>query len=277
MRSINDYSEYLATLKETSSKDPVVRYEAKKALEILQKDAPDRYTLYRILNKEIEAPKEEAPKGKRIVYDKEKFIREHPEIDVRDLRKKAKERLIKGSYGFGLHYELPSWLTEENLLKSVDQLTVSELITGSGKPVPRQTLLRKCIKIAIEEKRIDEGMVRDALKHDDPWSSSANRQNMLIVALSAIDVVDEKKIVDVTFFYYKPVFKLLPREIRRQAKKAFCSACSKVISAKGVQCFICTDGTINVDKVLRSIPKKGNEELFEMLLARKASLGEAGP
>ena len=84
-------------------------------------------------------------------------------------------------------------------MKSVDQLTVSDLITGSGKPVPRQTLLRKCIKIAIEEKRIDEGMVRDALKHDDPWSSPANRQNMLIFALSAIDVVDEKKIVDVTF------------------------------------------------------------------------------
>lgn len=122
MRSINDYSEYLATLKETSSKDHVVRYEAKKALEILQKDAPNRYTLYRILNKEIEAPKEEAPKGKRRVYDKEKYIREHPEISVRELRRKAKERSKKGSYGFGLRSDLPTWLTEENLLKSVDQI-----------------------------------------------------------------------------------------------------------------------------------------------------------
>ena len=268
MRSINDYSEYLAALKDKSSKDPAIRAEAMKALDYLQGEAPDRYTLYRILNKEIEAPKEEAPKGERRVYDKEKYIREHPEISVRELRRKAKERLKKGSYGFGLRSDLPTWLTEENLLKSVDQLTVSDLITRSGKPVPRQTLLRKCIKIAIEEKRIDEGMVRDALKHDDPWSSPANRQNMLIFALSAIDVVDEKKIVDVTFFYYKPVFKLLPKEIRGKAKKAFCSACSKVIRAKGVQCFICTDGTISVDKVLRSIPEKGNEELFEMLLTR---------
>ena len=265
MRSINDYSEYLAALNETSSKDPVARYEAKKALENLKREAPDRYTLYRLLNKEIEAPKEEVPKGERKVYDKEKYIREHPEINVRELRNKAKKRLKKGSYGFALCFDLPSWLTEENLLKSVDQLTVPDLITGSGNPVPRQTLLRKCIKIAIAEKRINEVMVRDALKHDDPWSSPANRQNMLIFALSAIDAVDEKLIVDVTFFYYKPVFKLLPREIRGKAKKAFCSACREVISAKGVESFICTNGTINVDKVLRSIPEKGNEELFEML------------
>ena len=53
MRSINDYNEYLAPLKETTSKDPVAREEAKKALEILQKEAPDRYTLYRMLNKDM--------------------------------------------------------------------------------------------------------------------------------------------------------------------------------------------------------------------------------
>ncbi len=269
MRSINDYSEYLATLKETSSKDPVARDEAKKALEFLQREAPDRYTLYRLLNKEIEAPKEEAQKGERIVYDKEKYIREHPEINVNELRYKAKERLKKGSYGFALCFDLPTWLTEENLLKSVDQLTISDLITGNGKPVPRQTLLRRCIKIAVAERRIDEVVLRDTLKHDDPWFSPANRQNMLIFALSAIEPVDEKLIVDVTFFYYKPTFKLLPREIRGKAKKAFCSACREVISAKGVESFICTDGTINVDKVLRSIPEEGNEELFEMLSKRK--------
>lgn len=265
MRSINDYSEYLATLRDTTSKDSVAREEAKKALEILKREAPDRYTLYRMLNKEIEVPKEEAPKGERKTYDKEKYIREHPEISVRELRYKAKERLKKGSYGFGLRFDLPTWVTEENVLKSVDQLTISDLITGSGKPVPRQTLLRKCIKIAIAEKRIDEVILRDVLKHDDPWSTPANRQNMLIFALSAIDAGDEKMIMDVTFFYYKPVFKLLPREIRGKAKKAFCSACREVISAKGVESFICTNGTINVDKVLRSIPEKGNEELFEML------------
>ena len=161
MRSINDYSEYLAALKDKSSKDPAIRAEAMKALDYLQREAPDRYTLYRILNKEIEAPKEEAPKGERRVYDKEKYIREHPEINVNELRYKAKERLKKGSYGFALCFDLPTWLTEENLLKSVDQLTISDLITGNGKPVPRQTLLRRCIKIAVAERRIDETKLRN--------------------------------------------------------------------------------------------------------------------
>ena len=161
MRSINDYSEYLATLKGTSSKDPTARDGAKKALEILKREAPDRYTLYRILNKEIEAPKEEAPKGERKVYDKEKYIREHPEINVRELRKKAKQRLKKGSGGFELSLDLPVWLTENDLLLSVERLTIFDLITASGKPVPRQTLLRKCIKIAVAERRIDETKLRN--------------------------------------------------------------------------------------------------------------------
>lgn len=269
MRSINDNSEYLATLKETTSKDPVAREEAKKALEILQKEAPDRYTLYRMLNNEIDVPKEEGPKEDRKVYDKEKYIMEHPEINVSELRNIAKERLKKGSYGFALCFDLPTWLSEENLLTSVDQLTISDLITGSGNPVPRQTLLRKCIKIAISEKKIDEIKVRDALKCNDPWSSPANRQNMLVFALAAIGALDEKLIVDTVFSYYKPVLNQIPKDIRGHAKKAFCSACSKIISAKGVQSFICADGTINVYKVLTSIPEKGNEELFEMLSKRE--------
>lgn len=234
MRSINDYSEYLAALKDKSSKDPVICAEAKKALGKLKQEDPGRYTLYRMLNKEIEAPKEEIPKKERKVYDKEKFIREHPEIDVRDLRKKAKERLKKGSYGFGLRFDLPTWLTEENLLNSVDQLTLIDLITANGRPIPRQTLLRKCIKIAVIENRIDEVLL----------------QNI---------------IVDATFCYYKPVLNQIPKEIRGYAKKAFCSACREVISAKGVQSFVRGDGTIYFYKVLRSISKKGNEELFEML------------
>lgn len=225
MKSIKKNSEYLAAVKDKTSKDPSICNEANRTLE----------------NKE------------------------HPEINVAELRIKAKERLKRGSHGFALCFDLPPWLTEENLLKSVDQLTISDLITASGTPVPRQTLLRKCIKIAVEEKRIDEVIVRDALKYDNPWSSPANRQSMLVFALAAIDALDDNLIVDITLNYYRPVLNQLPKEIRGYAKKAFCSACRKVINAKGVQCFICTDGTINVDKVLRSIPEKGNEELFKML------------
>ncbi len=148
-------------------------------------------------------------------------------------------------------------------------MTIPDLITGSGKPVPRQALLQKCIKIAIAEKRINEVIIRDALKDDNLWNSSANRQGMLIFALEAIDALDENMIVNETFKYYKPVLNQIPKTIRGHAKKAFCSACSNVISTKGIKSFITTNGTINVDKVLRSIPEEGNEELFRMLSKRQ--------
>lgn len=266
MHAIKSYSDYLIALRNQTSDLRFVKTEAIQALQNLHNSNPKKYAEYKARYEESQKLKSRYAKGR--AYDRESYMQEHPEIDVEELRKQAKERLKKGSFGFALCFDLPTWLTEENLLKSVDQLTISDLITGSGKPVPRQTLLRKCIKIAIAEKRIDEVIIRDALKYDDLWSSRANRQSMLIFALEAIDALDENMMVNAAFSYYKPVLNQIPKDIRGHAKKAFCSACSKVVSAKGIKSFISADGTINVDKLLRSIPEEGNEELFEMLSNR---------
>lgn len=107
-----------------------------------------------------------------------------------------------------------------------------------------------------------------AFKNNKPITAD-KRRGLLIVALAAIDAIDENMIVDAALNNYKPLLNQLPREVRGHAKKTFCSACREVISTKGVKSFICADGTINVYKVLMSIPEKGNEELFEMLLKRQ--------
>ena len=161
MKSINDYSEYLAAIKDKASKDPSVRNEANLALEFLQKEDPSRYNLYQTLNGEIEQPKTESPKEKRRVYDKDTYIKEHPEINVTELHKQARERLKKKPNNLGTLLEIPLWLSQEDLLSSVEQLSISDLITASGKPVPRQTLLRKCFKIAVSERRIDVTKLRN--------------------------------------------------------------------------------------------------------------------
>lgn len=70
MQSINDYSEYLAALKDKSSKDLVIRAEAKKALDKLKQEDPGRYTLYQALNGEIEMPESMLPKKEKRVYEK---------------------------------------------------------------------------------------------------------------------------------------------------------------------------------------------------------------
>ena len=162
MLTINDYSEYLAVLRIKSSKDPAMRDEVKKALDVLQKEDPSRYTLYQELNGEIKPPKKEAPNKERKV-SKEEYIKEHPEINVSELRRKARERLKKGFGGYNLSLELPVWLSEDELLRSIERLTISDLITASGKPVPRQTLLKKCTKLAVSDKRIDETKLRDSI------------------------------------------------------------------------------------------------------------------
>lgn len=160
MKSINDYSEYLSTLGDTKSKDPVIRDEAKKALEALQRENPGRYTLYRVLNKEIDPPETMMPKKEKKVYEKGQFIREHPEIKVEEVRKRARARLLRGPYGLPWRFDTPSWISDEDMLISLDRLTLPDLMTISGKIVPRPTLVRRCVKLAVAERRIDEEKLR---------------------------------------------------------------------------------------------------------------------
>jgi len=164
MRSINDYSEYLATLKETSSKDPVVRDEAKKALEGLKQNDPGRYTLYRVLNREIEPPESLVPKKEKKekkVYEKGQYIREHPELDIKEVRDSARKRLLRGPYGFYWRFDTPSWVSDEDMLRSLDKLSLPDMITINGNLVSRQTLIRRCVKLAVVEGRVDEVKLRE--------------------------------------------------------------------------------------------------------------------
>lgn len=196
MRTIENYDDFVAAIKDKSSEDREVRNEAKNALGNFHIKYPERFDKYKarydgIMPVEpIAEPKSSRPR--KTAYDKEQYIMEHPEINVIDLRKKARIRLTKGEYGFGLRYDVPVWLTEYELLSSVDQLTISDLITSSGKPVPRQTLLRKCIKIAIADGRFDDKKARALVislyssyynnrkngfyKYHPPYSSAAIRE-----------------------------------------------------------------------------------------------------
>lgn len=115
MRPINDYSEYLKALKDKSSQDPSVRNEANCALDVLQREDLDRFNLYRALNGEIKASESSTSK----MVNKEQFIIEHPGLSVVELRNKARARLLRGPYGLGWQYNIPTWISEEDIPRGV--------------------------------------------------------------------------------------------------------------------------------------------------------------
>lgn len=180
MKSINDYSEYLAALKDLSSKDPSVRNEANRALRVLQNEDPERFTLYRVLHGEIKPPKEpEPPKAPKKVIDKEQFIHELSANDIQELRKKARAKLLRGPYGLNWRFDTPSWISDEDMLKSFDELPLSDLITKFGNLVQRNKIIQLCINFAVAKKRIDEEKLRKSIQ--SLFSSYYNRK---IIGLS---------------------------------------------------------------------------------------------
>ncbi len=118
MITINTYSDYLIAVRNQTATLRVVRTDAINAFEDLRRNNPKKYAEYKARYEESQKPKSRYAKGR--AYDRESYMQEHPEIDVEELRKQTKERLKKGSFGFALCFDLPTWLTEENLLKSVD-------------------------------------------------------------------------------------------------------------------------------------------------------------
>lgn len=192
-RIIENYSDFLAAMEAKKSEDAVTRNEGKNALGNLRIRNPKLFDEYKARYEGI-APAEptiesKPKKARKTAYDKEKYIREHPEINVMELRKKARERLLKGSYNLGLLIDTPPWMSKEDLLDSLNRLTISDLITASGKPVQRQTLLRKCINIAIAEGRIDEKKLRDIV-----FSSFCNNyKNKGIIILKSPDLYEPVK------------------------------------------------------------------------------------
>ena len=158
MKVIESYSDYLIAVRDQSSDLRFVKTEAIQALDNLRRSNPEKYAEYKARQEEAKKPKPSSTQGR--AYDKAKYIQEHHEIDVEELRRKARTRMLKDKYGYGLNLDKPTWITEDDLLKSVNQLSISDLITSSGKPVTRQAIIKKCIKIAVDDRRIDETKLR---------------------------------------------------------------------------------------------------------------------
>lgn len=101
-----------------------------------------------------------SPQNRRRKKKPKKPTPKYPELSEQEIREKARQNLIKGSCGYGLHHDLPNGITVEDVLISFDKLQLSDLITKGGNLVQRKTLLRKCIKLAASEGRVDENKLR---------------------------------------------------------------------------------------------------------------------
>lgn len=161
MHAIKSYSDYLIALRNQTSDLRFVKTEAIQALQNLHNSNPKKYAEYKARQEEAKKPKPRSAQGR--AYDKAKYIQEHPEIDVEELRRKARTSLIRRPYGLRLDVYLPNWITEEEVMNSVEQLTISDLITSSGKFITRDTLIKRCIKCAVGDRRLDENKLRQII------------------------------------------------------------------------------------------------------------------
>lgn len=161
MQSIESYSDYLIALRNQTSNLRFVRTEAIQALQNLRNSNPEKFAEYKARHEEAQKPKQKSVRA--AAYDKEKYIQEHPELSVDELRNKAKERLERDRYGLYLSVYIPNWITVEQVLESIDSFEIADLITANGKPVPRQTLIQRCIKRAVADRRINEKRLREII------------------------------------------------------------------------------------------------------------------
>lgn len=161
MHAIKSYSDYLIALRNQTSDLRFVKTEAIQALQNLHNSNPKKYAEYKARYEESQKPKQKSARA--AAYDKKKYIQEHPELSVDELRNKAKERLERDRYGLYLSVYIPNWITVEQVLESIDSFEIADLITANGKPVPRQTLIQRCIKRAVADRRIDEKRLREII------------------------------------------------------------------------------------------------------------------
>lgn len=162
-RVIETYEDFLFALQAKAFDDPVYRDEAKDALDNFRRKSPELFEKYSKMCEGVEESQPIVPskprKSQKKFGEKGQHNREHPEISVKRLRNIARKRLMKGKFGF----DLPSWITEEELLSSIDQMTITDLTTETGDPVQRAILYRKCIILAATSGRIDEGKLRQVI------------------------------------------------------------------------------------------------------------------
>ena len=194
-RIIETYEEFLAALQAKKSDDRVERNEAKNALGNLRIKYPERFEKYTKWFEGVEEPQPITPakprKPRAKAGGKEQYIREHPDLSLDDLREKARARLSKGRWGLGLAFDIPVWISQEEVLKSLDELTIPDLITASGNLAQRETLLRRCLKIVLAEGRINEEKLRKTVQ-----SSFASYYGRKIISLNES-------------YYFEPVRRML--------------------------------------------------------------------
>jgi len=81
-----------------------------------------------------------------------------------------------------------------------------------------------------------------------------------------IESLTTESVTNQVFDYYKPVFGLLPRNIKGVAKKAFCDAIRNATTCQDDFLFAVDDnGNVVPKRVLAKVTKKGNEDLFKLL------------
>lgn len=81
-----------------------------------------------------------------------------------------------------------------------------------------------------------------------------------------IESLTTESVTQQVFDYYKPIFGLLPRNIKGAAKKAFCDAIRNAMTYQDGFLFAVDDnGNVIPKRVLAKVTKKGNEDLFRLL------------
>ena len=84
--------------------------------------------------------------------------------------------------------------------------------------------------------------------------------------IKRIESLTTESVTNQVLDYYRPIFGLLPRNIKGAAKKAFCNAIRNAITYQDGFLFAVDDnGNVIPKRVLAKVTKKGNEDLFRLL------------
>ena len=84
--------------------------------------------------------------------------------------------------------------------------------------------------------------------------------------IKRIESLTTESVTNQVLDYYRPIFGLLPRNIKGAAKKAFCDAIRNAMTYQDGFLFAVDDnGNVVPKRVLAKVTKKGNEDLFRLL------------
>lgn len=84
--------------------------------------------------------------------------------------------------------------------------------------------------------------------------------------IKRIESLTTESVTNLVLDYYRPIFGLLPRNIKGITKKAFCDAIRNAMTYQDGFLFAVDDnGNVIPKRVLAKVTKKGNEDLFRLL------------